>query len=337
MKSDLAHSEKLGRRIRAGSPASLGVSTYDLIGEALHAGDRVKAGDYLSYAIEEASRIFFVFTTWIDAMLRYGEAELEDFADRLAALERTLGAPPPLVEEPADVGRAEAAVAAVAVRRGDARAVEDALAALREAQLTVHDLQADWCWALLTSFRDALGEERVEEVLRVTQAPWLADRYARYADMTAEESLQLTVEGMRGHLTGPGRKGTVDVRDEDDKWVLSFDPCGSGGRMRRGDPERGQVPRTEPPYEFGVTEDAHPWSWGQKGVCLYCAHCAVVNEILAIEATGAPMRVVDYPTDPGAPCRWTIYKSPDLVPDEAYKRVGKQPPQRRSTSEPEPR
>jgi hypothetical protein len=337
MTSDLTHSDKLGRRVRTGPPTSLGVSTYELIVDAVRAGDRATAADYVSYAVEEASRIFFVFTTWLDAMLRYGEAEVADFSDRLTAVERTLGAPPPLIDEPADVGRAEVAAAGEAVRLGDAAAVERALAALREAQMGVHDLQADWCWGLLTVFRDALGEERVEEVLRITQAPWLAERYARYADMTPEESLQLTVEGMRGHLTGPGRKGTVDVRDAGDRWVLSFDPCGSGGRMRRGDPERGQAPRTEPPYEFGVTEEAHPWSWGEKGVCLYCAHCAVVNEILPIEATGAPMRVVDYPADPGAPCRWTVYKSPELVPDEAYARVGKEPPPRRSTSATEAR
>jgi hypothetical protein len=144
--------------------------------------------------------------------------------------------------------------------------------------------------------------------------------------MSPQESLELTVEGMRGHFTGGSRSGSVGVEDKGDRWVLSFDACGSGGRMRRGDPERGQLPRTEPPYRFGVTHEAHAWSWGRRGVCLYCAHCAVVNEILPIEATGAPMRVVDYPEDPGEPCRWTIYKSPEAVPDDAYSRVGMERP-----------
>jgi hypothetical protein len=208
----------------------------------------------------------------------------------------------------------------------DFDALEDTLSRLKEAELAVHDVQADWCWGLLTVFRDALGEERMEEVLRVTEEPWLRERYARFAEMTPQESLELTIEGMRGHFTGPGRAGAVDVRDEEDRWVLSFDACGSGGRMRRGDPARGQTPRTEAPYDFGMTHEAHDWSWGEKGVCLYCAHCAVVNEILPIEATGAPMRVVDYPADPAEPCRWTIYKSPDLIPDKAYERVGKARP-----------
>lgn len=326
MKSELRFSEKLGRRVRRDSPESLGTSTYELIVAALREGDASTASEYLDYAVEEATRILALFSTWIEALLRFGRAEVSDFELALADLEQTIGTGPPILSDPEKVVRTGAARAAAAAQAGDVPALEHALSDLKDAHIGVHDAQADWCWGLLTVFRDTLGEDRVEEVLRVTQAPWLAERYSRFADMTPQESLELTVEGMRGHLTGPSRSGSVEVEDKGDRWVLSFDPCGSGGRMRRGDPERDQVPRTEAPYRFGVTHEAHAWSWGRRRVCLYCAHCAVVNEILPIEATGAPMRVVDHPEDPGEPCRWTIYKSPDAVPDEVYSRVGKERP-----------
>jgi hypothetical protein len=51
-----------------------------------------------------------------------------------------------------------------------------------------------------------------------------------------------------------------------------------------------------------------------------------VNEILPIESLGAPMRVTEHPQDAGEPCRWTIYKARELVPDWAYERVGKRRP-----------
>jgi hypothetical protein len=35
------------------------------------------------------------------------------------------------------------------------------------------------------------------------------------------------------------------------------------------------------------------------------------------------MRVTDHPTEADGQCRWTIYKSRDDVPQEAYRRVGK--------------
>lgn len=327
--SELRFSEKLGRRVRRDPPESLGTSTYELIVAALREGDPSTASEYLDYAVEEAARILALFSTWIEALLAFGRAEVSDFDLALTGLERTIGTGPPIVSDPTKVLEAAAERAAVAARGRNVPALEHALTELKDAHISVHDAQADWCWGLLTVFRDTLGEHRIEEVLRVTQAPWLAERYARFAEMTPQESLELTVEGMRGHLTGPSRSGSVAVEDKGDRWVLSFDPCGSGGRMRRGDPERGQVPRTDAPYRFGVTHEAHDWSWGRRGVCLYCAHCAVVNEILPIEATGAPMRVVDHPENPGEPCRWTIYKSPEAAPDEAYSRVGKERPRPR--------
>ena len=237
-----------------------------------------------------------------------------------------IGLPPPT--DTAAVGHADAERAIAALERGDRTEFEAALEARREAALTVHDAQADWAWGVLSSLRDGLGEERMDEVFRVTQGKWVSERYAALGEMTPQESLELTIEGMRGHFTGPARAGRVDVAEEDDRWILSFDPCGSGGRMRRSDPGRGQTPRTEAPFSFAVTEEAHDWSWGRKGVCLYCAHCAVVNEIIPIESLGAPMRMTENPENPDDQCRWTIYKSAELVPDWVYERVGKQPPAR---------
>jgi hypothetical protein len=111
--------------------------------------------------------------------------------------------------------------------------------------------------------------------------------------------------------------------------VIEFDPCGSGGRGQRGDPIEGTPSRSEPPYEFGVTQDEHDWAGGERGVCYYCAHCVVALQKWPIEQWGSPVRVVDPPLHPGEtlgtapePCRWTIYKSAAAVPEEAYRRVG---------------
>ena len=327
MTSELRHSEKLGRTIRTGDPHSLGVPTEELVLAALSDGDLDASRDYFAYALDEIGRVRALFSTWLAALLEYGRAELPDLDAVVKGLTDLIGMPPPVLDVAVDVGRIEADAAA-AIERGDRSRFQEAFRSLREASLAVHDGQADWAWGLLSCLRDGLGEERMDEVFRVTQGRWVSERYAALGEMTPQESLELTIEGMRGHFTGPSRAGRVDVVEENDRWILSFDPCGSGGRMRRSDPARGQTPRTEAPFSFAVTEEAHDWSWNEKGVCLYCAHCAVVNEILPIESLGAPMRVTEYPKDPGDPCRWTIYKSPELVPDWVYERVGKQPPAR---------
>lgn len=191
-----------------------------------------------------------------------------------------------------------------------------------EARL-IHDVMCDWAWALLTVIAREWGEAILDEVLRVTEEPWVTPRYEKLRDMSSEEALRLTVEGMRGHLSGPGRVGTITVKEEDDRYVLSFDACGSGGRMRRGDPLVGSGSRLEPPYNFINIEGAYDWTWNRKGVCAYCAHCAVVNQILPIENLGRPMRLTEYPENANDPCRWTIYKDKDKFPDEAFTSVGK--------------
>ena len=95
---------------------------------------------------------------------------------------------------------------------------------------------------------------------------------------------------------------------------LAFDACGTGGRMRRGDSLGRQRLAACAAYNFLNVEGAYDWTWNRKGVCAYCAHCAVVNQVLPIEGLGRPMRMTQYPDNPNDPCRWIIYKKPDSFP-----------------------
>jgi len=219
--------------------------------------------------------------------------------------------------------RALLAAAAASCDRAD---VEEHLAPQLHEELLVHDIYGDWAWALMSLAARLWGEACLGDMLRVTQDPWLTPRYAKAAQMNAEEALQLAVEGMRGHFAGPGRVGEVTVTDESTRYVMSFDACGSGGRMRRGDVVLGSGSRLNPPYNFLSVADAYPWTWNRKGVCAYCAHCAVALQLVPIERIGYPIRVTEYPENANEPCRWIIYKRPDLIPQQAYLDVGKQPP-----------
>jgi hypothetical protein len=102
--------------------------------------------------------------------------------------------------------------------------------------------------------------------------------------------------------------------------VIYLDPCGTGGRMRREG-------RTEPPFNYGVTQKAYPWSWGKAGVPYYCVHCCLMSEIYPIESQGVPHRITGYSDDPHEPCAFYIYKSPELIPEEYFTRIGKQKPE----------
>jgi hypothetical protein len=230
-----------------------------------------------------------------------------------------------LGEPPDQLGRSTLLEAYDAIDRGDGDGAKALLESFRREQQIIQDIYVDWIWAMLTWVQGRLGEPDVERIMRETLGSWAGERYANYLDLSFEERVALTVEGMRGHLSGPGRLGNVEVSDEGNRVVVAFDPCGSGGRARRGDPEQGIPPASERP-EFGESQQAHDWTWGREGVCLYCSHCSLINEILPIERLGFPMRVTENPERPEDKCRWILYRDPREIPAEAYERVGKVKP-----------
>jgi hypothetical protein len=189
----------------------------------------------------------------------------------------------------------------------------------------VHDIYAQYVQDLVAFIAEQFGEEQVESAFRSSLERWFKARYDAYNRLTLEERVQLTAEGMRCHLDGPGRQGDFELIEEKERFVFKWDPCGSGGVLRRKAAAEGRT--------LAAATKAHPWTWNRKGVCLYCSHCSLVNEILPIEHYGYPNRITEYPESPDDPCVWYIYKDPDDIPEEYYARIGKTKPPRRTVRE----
>ena len=121
----------------------------------------------------------------------------------------------------------------------------------------------------------------------------------------------------RAHSTsavGP-RPGAFEVAEDEEKLTFTMNPCGSGQRLWRN----GRYG----PDGWGLTDEAHDWSYGRKGFPLYCTHCAFMNELGPINWIGYPV----YPSDPPEdfdrdPCTWYWYKDPDDIPERHWKRYG---------------
>ncbi|MBI1198680.1 MAG: hypothetical protein GC203_12515 [Phenylobacterium sp.] len=191
----------------------------------------------------------------------------------------------------------------------------------------LHDLFCDWIWNLFTEIARRQGETEMHAVMRKSQETWMMRRtWKGYLKLSVEERVQVTAEVMRSHHGGPKQQGEIDVVDEGDRYSIYMDPCGSGGRMRRGDPVDGTPSRLGAPYNFGKTEEAHDWSWGQKDVPYYCLHCCL-NELLPMEWGGHPLWVTGYDPDASKPCAWHFYKKAELIPDQYYERVGRTKPE----------
>ncbi len=191
---------------------------------------------------------------------------------------------------------------------------------------SLHDLFCDWIWNLLDFIGEEHGEEAVYLALRKTQGGWMLRRtWKGFLAMDVEQRVQLSAEMMRAHMSGPAQDGTAEIIEDDEKYTIVMDPCGSGGRMRRGDPVDGTPSRLGPPYDFGATKEAHDWSFGEPGVPYYCVHCDI-NEKLPMEWGGHPLWVTDYQADASKPCAWRFYKNAEDIPLRYYKRADHEKP-----------
>ena len=209
-----------------------------------------------------------------------------------------------------------------AIEAGDIELAKSRMEYARKEWEIVHDMYVKWAWNFFTYIQHQQGDEGLERAYRALLGSYYRDRYDAVMSADPETQLQLAVEGLRGHLMGPGRRGEVPVTDEGKRWKISLEPCSSGGvatqRLYSGEEKNLEL--------FGFSDGPQDWTWGKERVCHYCGHCAFVNEILAIENYGHPMRITEYSGDPDGSCTWYIYKDPRDIPAEYYERVGKPAP-----------
>jgi len=353
----LEHNAVVRRMLRVDELDTLGVSTQTLAEEAIRAGRVEEAIALVDYFHQEMRIMHSIMRTWLTDITRYiiARGGPTDHAGELATALLDIWRTYPLGE-----ARRERCKEAICGLRTDSPESGPGQPSTRESNsaegpgLSVllldqmrlefkypHDVLVAWVQDLLTTIAARWGEEAVlESILETHQSIW-GDRYENWNRMTPHEKLALTVEGMRGgHFSGQRRRGDVTVRDDGDRLVMAMDLCGSGGVLRRGDPETGRGPHPVGQRDAsaaltpGVTEDSgdaspslsmtgaagvnqtpHDWTWQKTGVHWYCSHCAIAMEWLPGRQRGRLLRPLDHVMDPNAPCTWYIYK------DEAQTRA----------------
>lgn len=313
----LEESETIGRMLRMDTIETIGVSSQTLTEEAIAEGRHDLARQLVGYYWTEMDIMNRIMHVWIQDTMRFiilKAGGTEDSATIAAnGIMRVFHTYP--------FGAAEKDKMLAALEVAQADAARYWLERMHLAFLNIHDPQVAWMQDQLSFIASEYGEEGVlETVLHTHQDIW-GDRYAAWDEMTPWEKVCLTVEGMRGgHFSGMQRRGDVIVEDQGDRFVVAFDPCGSGGVLRRGDPETGRG--VWPQADHGVNRIPHEWVWQKTDVHWYCAHCAIAMEWLPGNQRGYLLRPLDHTLDHDAPCPWYIYKEDRLIRDHHYPRTG---------------
>lgn len=339
-------SEVLGRRVRLGSWEDQSISTYGKIKEAMESGDWDLAADLADYFIDEAQVCFSLYRQWINDLrtyLLYAGTPSDD-VDRIDAdVQSKLTLPDGRAwnaHRHWDDFRSHQRVLLAAIFRERSGDGTDALEIMKETWRQTHDRDVDHTYGLMSAIQERYGATGIAEMYERVLLPLFAWRYGKFDidkhpwDEGLETLLLVSCEAMRGHLVGPERTGDFELVEEDDRFVLRFDPCGSGGRTLRGDSIEHTPARMEAPYNWGVSTEEASWNHYTKGLCLYCAHCIILMEEIPIDRFGYPVRVVDPPFYDASDedktkqqkCQWTMYKDPTTAPEDVYVRVGREKP-----------
>jgi hypothetical protein len=341
--SELVYSPVLGRQIRSGPWPEQCVSTYRRIIEAIDCGEWSRAARLANYFVEEAEVCFAIYRQWIPAIRRYlldhsvDRTDLDQVEQEIAEKLRLPDGTPFDRYRLWDQLKREVELLVAAIHREQRDDALQLLAQAKETWRRLHDRDVDHVYGLLHEVVARLGEEQLGPMWDQVLMPLFAWRYEKF-DVSKhpwpealEHLMLVAIEAMRGHLCGPERTGEVELEEYEDRFVLRFDPCGSGGRTVRGDWIEETPPRMEPPYNWSVSREPHSWNHFQTGICHYCTHCIRLMEELPIDRFGYPLRVISPPRYPDTnrdpsvrqKCQWTMYKDYRAIPEEIYALTGR--------------
>ncbi len=101
-----------------------------------------------------------------------------------------------------------------------------------------------------------------------------------------------------------GNFAEFTIAEDDERFVITQDPCGSCGRQL----ECGAFPG---PLDHATVSEVHPITFDRGDVPIYRTHVAVMHFLMPTERIGVPWPVVTCPRGSVAgPCRITLYKDP---------------------------
>jgi len=183
----------------------------------------------------------------------------------------------------------------------------------------MHDAYLVWIGRLMAHIYQSWGEDAAVEALKATMIdlksmPGVRDECVERGGLRAW--IETMVDGWRVHGSHPG----LTVQEDEEKFTISVQPCGSGGRLIDDGYYDG------PDAILPKLQKAGPHTWGETDVPIYCAHCALAHEVGPLESgkAGAQLWVHEapFPRKKGDPCIHHFYKDPKAIPAHYYERIG---------------
>jgi hypothetical protein len=183
-------------------------------------------------------------------------------------------------------------------KRGDPLAALATYDRFENACRVLQDAYRDWLSSLLSEVYRRWGPDELENLHRYcaerTLLPWMTvDTHN-----TPPKRLVRWVRMLQGHFS------VVRASEDDEKFVLVQDPCGTCSRQLLAG-------RYDPPFNLAVVEEKHVLTWGRGSTPVYRTHVPVWHIAMARERLGVPWPVNRCPAGlETGPCPTFLYKDP---------------------------
>lgn len=286
---------------------------------ALDSGDKAHAKAV--YAdVEAAFREFYdIYQKWVATILEFlYERHGHEAMAKALALEKMLAGAFRMgmtLEEVLTADEAPQQRMAALVDAGDTTGAKKFFTKVEQACRDLHDFYREWVSSLLSHVYREYGVETLNQCLRYSSEkgwmPWMME------DITHDAKTRLQ-DWTR--LLAVGNFATFSITEDDEKFVIIQNPCGSCGRQQRDG-------RYDPPWHLAVIKEKHPITFTRGDVTAYRTHIAVMHTIMPIERIGAPWPVIQCPRTKADKCQILLYKNPRQAAPEHYAMVGMQGPQ----------
>ena len=179
-----------------------------------------------------------------------------------------------------------------------------------------HDYGVRWYEYIFAWVIREYGLDYYDAFMAKTYDPAFGLIYAVLDGKSDEEALALLAKVWHYHIA------EFHIEEEENRFCFVLDPCGSGGRLYRGEFHLDS-------FHYGgelsaLIEEEHPIAFNRKNAPTYCTHCASSNRDMF---KGNPLVfVIDGMSmcKPGAPCRQYLYKqgAPREVEPDLLRQVG---------------
>ena len=196
----------------------------------------------------------------------------------------------------------------------------------RKDWLPCHDFGVVWLAHFYAVALELGGPDYLDEVLAQTYEPAFVAGFPRYAALDDAGLVREIARTWNYHCAD------FRVHEEEDRFVFTLDPCGSGGRLYRGQMWRDL-------YRYGrplspTVPGPHPIVFMRRDAPSYCSHCAASNRTQLSRAADRAVPlffVIDGTAQarPGMPCRTYVYKKDAErrhVEPRLFEMVGLKPP-----------